>query len=757
MSTKKESSALSESEGANRPNASSPALSLSNDSFLSYLDDHKASPEGEVVSQEWDDPLPNSSTCNRQDSSLPSSIHTPILENVTANIDGLSVSEKEAQSSSPDPWTQFLSKGGSGSSDGSKSSSIHSLTDLFFSRSPEPSDAEANATETEYAIGNQQQPDGISSAQNENNQVASHHNASNSFAVAKTSLSVAVDINLEQLFHETTRSQYKQKMKHVQDDKVKVQGRCYKMPVSEALFELFEAGKFDLVGRKGAAIESIRIEGITPVDGTKFGKAIAAGYALLDNDDRYELIHGQWKSDGAKAKAKFAQVDEWAVKLTARMDGKSISNIDPRRQPYVLGIASKIQIYEKSPQAKLTNWKLENFLPPRGQSYLLKTKQTLKEWIVEDPGLDLIPQHISLEDNSARGSYHSRSGVEGLDYESETSVEYKRSASSASLADDSSRGSQRSRYSYDSETSRRYKRSDTSVSLAESLADDSSRAGRSSLHDCELKVDTKWSNSHDAALRALMAANLQLRSDLEAFAVAHLSRNEGKSTGSTSESSVPCDGKSDINKGEHGTDHSSLADTGTYPVQAFVITDPYGEQGTYTGPISSATNLPHGYGRLEYDRAGRWYEGNWQHGSWTGHGKLSNGEGDYYEGEFKNGHKHGRGIMEFAYGRVFVGEYIKSQMIEGKMTYQDGSTYTGSWVNGMRHGKGRCEFMDHSVYEGEFSKNEFSGNGKMLWSDGGWYEGNWLHGEMDGYGKEVHPDGTLRHEGQWRNGMPVRM
>lgn len=78
---------------------------------------------------------------------------------------------------------------------------------------------------------------------------------------------------------------------------------------------------------------------------------------------------------------------------------------------------------------------------------------------------------------------------------------------------------------------------------------------------------------------------------------------------------------------------------GTYEVAAMDVTDPYGEKGTYTGSISNSTGMPHGYGRLEYDRAGRWYEGDWKHGRWTGHGRLSNGDGDYYEGGLKNDHK----------------------------------------------------------------------------------------------------------------------
>ena len=200
----------------------------------------------------------------------------------------------------------------------------------------------------------------------------------------------------------------------------------------------------------------------------------------------------------------------------------------------------------------------------------------------------------------------------------------------------------------------------------------------------------------------------------------------------------------------------STSGAGTYEVKAMDVTDPYGEKGTYTGSISNSTGMPHGYGRLEYDRAGRWYEGDWKHGRWTGHGRLSNGDGDFYEGGLKNDHKHGQGMMKFADGRTFEGEYINGQMIEGRMTYQDGSTYSGSWVDGMRHGRGKCVFTDDSVYEGEFREGEFSGHGKMAWSDGGWYEGEWWNGEMHGKGKEIRPDGSVRHNGEWCKGQPIR-
>lgn len=194
-----------------------------------------------------------------------------------------------------------------------------------------------------------------------------------------------------------------------------------------------------------------------------------------------------------------------------------------------------------------------------------------------------------------------------------------------------------------------------------------------------------------------------------------------------------------------------------YKVSNAVVTDPYGEKGTYTGSISRQTGMPHGYGRLEYnDKAGRWYEGDWKHGRWTGQGELSNGDGDYYSGALKNDHKHGLGLMKFADGRTFEGTYEYGQMVQGKMTYQDGSTYSGSWVDGMRHGFGKCVFTDNSIYEGEFREGEFFGQGRMTWNDGGWYEGMWESGEMHGQGKEVRADGSLRHDGEWVKGQPIR-
>ena len=198
------------------------------------------------------------------------------------------------------------------------------------------------------------------------------------------------------------------------------------------------------------------------------------------------------------------------------------------------------------------------------------------------------------------------------------------------------------------------------------------------------------------------------------------------------------------------------ASNDTFLVEHQQIVDLHGTTGVYSGALSKSTGMPNGRGLLEYEETGHWFEGDWIHGRLTGYGRLSNGDGYFYEGGLKNHYLHGIGVMTFADGRVFEGEYSKGQMIQGKMMYEDGSEYEGSWLEGARHGRGKCFFADGSEYEGDFWEGHFHGQGRMAWNDGGFYIGEWCNGEIDGKGKEVRPDGTIRHDGEWSHGQPVR-
>lgn len=42
------------------------------------------------------------------------------------------------------------------------------------------------------------------------------------------------------------------------------------------------------------------------------------------------------------------------------------------------------------------------------------------------------------------------------------------------------------------------------------------------------------------------------------------------------------------------------------------------------------------------------------------------------------------------------------------------------------------------------------------WSDGRSYRGEWKEGRANGYGVETRPNGTIRHDGEWKDDRPIR-
>ena len=194
----------------------------------------------------------------------------------------------------------------------------------------------------------------------------------------------------------------------------------------------------------------------------------------------------------------------------------------------------------------------------------------------------------------------------------------------------------------------------------------------------------------------------------------------------------------------------------TYELEKTEFQDAYKSRGIYTGTISRKEQLPHGSGRMEYHNKGRVYEGTWNMGHWDGKGMSINAVGDVYEGKFVNDVKEGDGKLLYADGRVLVGRFEKDQAVKGTLDFPDGAKYKGELKGGARHGYGVFTFADGSIYEGQSVMNIFEGKGKMTWTDGGWYEGEWSKGQIHGNGKEVRPDGSLRHDGLWDNGAPVR-
>lgn len=186
------------------------------------------------------------------------------------------------------------------------------------------------------------------------------------------------------------------------------------------------------------------------------------------------------------------------------------------------------------------------------------------------------------------------------------------------------------------------------------------------------------------------------------------------------------------------------------------VTDPYGDQGEYTGTLTIQGNRPHGLGTMKYqDR--RVYTGSWQEGQWHGKGTATFQNGDLFDGTYDLDRRHGFGLYKWNDGREYEGEFHHDQRHGcGEYTWPDGAIYRGEFQAGHRHGEGTYTFADASVYTGEWQKGRYHGVGQCTWKDGRLYKGEWHAGKAHGFGIETRANGTVRHEGQWSNDNPVR-
>ena len=205
------------------------------------------------------------------------------------------------------------------------------------------------------------------------------------------------------------------------------------------------------------------------------------------------------------------------------------------------------------------------------------------------------------------------------------------------------------------------------------------------------------------------------------------------------------------------SDHDQHDIEDTYQVFQFPFVDPCGDTGLFTGSLSTLNRIPHGYGKMVYDKDARVYEGNWKRGQWDGHGKLVNGNGDMYEGEFLDNQRHGLGKYIWKSGREYVGEYVRDvRHGRGTFLFSDGSMYVGDFEHDAKHGFGRCDFPEGGYYEGEWKNNMFEGSGECYWPDGRSYRGEFSQNQSHGWGVEKFPCGQIRHDGLWNHDSPVK-
>jgi hypothetical protein len=188
-------------------------------------------------------------------------------------------------------------------------------------------------------------------------------------------------------------------------------------------------------------------------------------------------------------------------------------------------------------------------------------------------------------------------------------------------------------------------------------------------------------------------------------------------------------------------------------VTNMVVTDPYGDQGSFTGVL--IRGKPDSYGTMIY-KDGRVYSGSWHRGRWNGHGHVIFANGDTYTGDYVRDQRHGVGRYEWSDGRVYDGRFERDQRHgHGIYSWPDDSMYSGEFYHGVRHGLGTFTYPDGSVYNGTWRDGRQNGHGECVWADGRCFRGDWVDGHAR-FGVEVRADGTIRHNGLWEHDRPVR-
>ncbi|KAH8612658.1 putative MORN repeat [Trypanosoma vivax] len=126
-----------------------------------------------------------------------------------------------------------------------------------------------------------------------------------------------------------------------------------------------------------------------------------------------------------------------------------------------------------------------------------------------------------------------------------------------------------------------------------------------------------------------------------------------------------------------------------------------------------------------------------------------------YTGEFHHTyHRHGRGVMLYANGDVYDGEWAMNYR-NGKGTMKSGNgleVYEGEWYNDERHGSGKITYEDGGKFSGTMMHDKRHGEGNMLFPNGDEYNGNFISDKINGHGTMRYKNGDV-YEGLWRNGL----
>ena len=145
----------------------------------------------------------------------------------------------------------------------------------------------------------------------------------------------------------------------------------------------------------------------------------------------------------------------------------------------------------------------------------------------------------------------------------------------------------------------------------------------------------------------------------------------------------------------------------------------------------------------------------------TDYRKWNNCYGEYvfprieYKGEWKDGAFHGQGILQEAWGDIFIGNFVmnKAEGLGKQEIYKDGEivgSFAGEFKNDFLNGQGYMEY-EGCRYEGNFIDSKLNGEGQIICDNGyqakGFFKDDYLNGE----GYESWENGT-NQSGEFKEG-----
>nr|UMO80405.1 F-box domain containing protein [Pandoravirus aubagnensis] len=183
-------------------------------------------------------------------------------------------------------------------------------------------------------------------------------------------------------------------------------------------------------------------------------------------------------------------------------------------------------------------------------------------------------------------------------------------------------------------------------------------------------------------------------------------------------------------------------------------------------PYTGEWNLgrPNGYGSATWravqggthDVDGT-YRGAFQDGYANGYGVIVYANGDRYEGEWKRSVRDGYGVYtSHAAGLTYRGRW-EDDVIRGRgiAHYSDGDSYDGEWDNGDWCGYGIYTSTAGWAIHAHFHRGAQHGYAMRTQKDGRVYRGHCVDGVPQGQGALRYPDGTVQ-EGEFRDGTMHR-